>query len=310
MKISFQNLAENLTKRPGNQYKHWKKLYKIYIDFLELCADTGTSSYDSIPNLSYQCLSLIDRTQHVLNHHGVTLIVQPSSLYLLFLMMESFISLPLKIYISGIRTCQIDLKPELLYSYTEKLTDINKLSKEIFPLFLQFPDNNFILEIRVMFKTIIWISDICGHNHDFKNIDIYSIAYTPFPYTKARYIQLSLFKTKCIILNQLCNQKYPSTPNCTDSCISYLLKDITESYHKLGHVPLLILEDYYYALTNYTFYTKPSDIGRLIDYIFEDLKRYEHIWNHSSIIVKVHAVLLKLQPYKNYNLENSNFRKP
>ncbi len=297
---NFKNLMQKLFKFSG-EYNHWKKLYKIYIEFLELCTEDIITSSSSWERYIY----FIEKFKRQLSDYNNPIITQLYCQKLLLLILESLINLQLEICISGLRSQQINPKPEHMNFYIMRLLDIKKKSE----LFLQRPlffyDENFFSEIRMIFQSILWISGIYAQEYNYESLNTHPAVKNPIPYTEARYRQLLLFKTKCTIINQLCSQQY-SNANQGECRICCLLKEINKSYYKLGHIPLSILEDYYYALTNYVLYRKPSDSEKLIAYIHEDMKRYKHIWKYSEIMKKLNNILLRLKSHKNYDLENDD----
>ena len=154
-------------------------------------------------------------------------------------------------------------------------------------------DKDFLSEIEISFNTIIQIADIQCHNY----ISPYAnkLVQPLNLYAEPRYIQLSWFQKSCVMLGEQCYSGYALLDISKTSQASKLQKTISLAYIKLKTIPLDILEDYYYALINYTLAITPPDTGKLLDYIYKDLERYEHIWQHSEAMSRINDIILKFQ---------------
>ncbi len=283
---NFNDLAKKLTSRPGEKYKHWKKLYIIYMDFLNLYTKTASNPSNSWESHISFIDSLIKRIEYIKQHDKKNF-TKPSYSKLLLSLLEMNISHPFQLCVSGLwekRTLQEENDMKL---YIKKLEEINQSTQQIFKINFLPEDKNFISEIRVAFITLIELTDIYMEHPNFTVPHISTFIYSKNFDTAPRYTQLASFHINCVLLSEQCYSGYVSLKSAAAFNASNLQKKLDLTYSKLETVPLNILQDYYYALIYYVLALVPSDTDKLLNYIYTDFKRYEHIWKHSEILSRI-----------------------
>ena len=274
---NFSELAKKLTGRPGHVYKAWKKTYDLYCNFLK----TIVSSITASANLYESIIKIIEKIQSLLKKYNFAENESyHSNLWkLLVSMLEINISLLLRINIWGSHSFYESQCATYTKQFKENIQQLKAISLQIFELHAISKDKLFISEMETIFKCIISIADLyCPPDN---KITLYFPQDSNFG-DQPRYKQLSWFKKSCILLGVQASSK---------SIMIDTIDTLTGTYQKLGIIPLEILENYYWALISYTLISSPSDGKVLLNYIYKDLERYEHIWQHSEIMLHIKNAL-------------------
>lgn len=296
----FNSFAKKLTSRPGKEYKHWKKLYAIYLDFLNLNTQSVTN-----PSSTWKPhISMIDKLITHISTYGLENLPQPEYLKLLFSLIEMNITYPFQLCVSGLWEKRILQEKNAIELYIKKLQLINSVSRKML-LQQSIPkDKIFLSEIKTTFQTITQLTDIYIQYSIYEQYNTYIQSHNwkipcinkfiQPPYTAPRYMQLSYFQKYCVLLSEQCYSGYIQINFDKDSKVHTSPNTLVKIYSKLETVPINILEDYYCALINYTLLLAPSDTDKLLDYIYTDFKRYKHTWQHSEILTQIQNIISEL----------------
>lgn len=289
IKNNFDEVAKEYTKRPGEKFKRWKKIYDIYLEFLDLY----TKSAIAPDNLWTPYAKLIDRLSTQISKYMNEPYIPSDYCKISLSLIEIIISQLFRLYRNGIRNCRLSPCGDANAYYTN-MEKLKKISEKLFCIKSLPEDKKFLGGLETALNTIIGLSTIYISFHKRSYIDEFNQPGNLF--IEPRYKQLSWFRINCTLLTEQCCSGYALTNDEKKSHAAYMQFTITGLYNKLQWVPLDALEDYYYALIIYTLLIAPEDMIRLLSYINTDLQRYPHVYQSPIALQQIKKLLNSQQP--------------
>ncbi|MCD7789106.1 MAG: hypothetical protein LUH55_00795 [Bacteroides thetaiotaomicron] len=239
----------------------------------------------SISNIIEQAITFTQR-------HADYLFTRPDYSKILLSFIEMNLSGLLRLCVAGVRQNRFEISETgQINTFYDKMKKLHDICIAFFSLKVLPDDKQFVSEITIALNDIVLIADIYT-KYFYNNTYIVELPYRPDLFESPRFEQLSWFRRNCILLSEQCCSGYVKSDIDRSYQAARLQTSLRYTYGKLAFVPLNILNDYYYSLIAYMLALAPQDHAKLYSYIYNDLKRYEHIWKRSQELLLLKEMMM------------------